>query len=116
MRLNENQIRRLIRESLKKIVREGVCDERTGDGPYGIVTIIQMSGEYRLDYGDRILYDPRGGKYYPSSDMEQKMFRSYQECKSFCDQNGIKILQDSTVKSPFSVSSPDPRSVFPGRR
>ena len=112
IKLNENDLHKIIKNTIGMILNENSNYELL-KGNFGEVTYLELFDEYILEYGNEVYFSPYNNKYchFGNQGWKKKNFENYDELKTFCDKNGIKIVNTSKISHSLAKGLPDCRSI-----
>lgn len=111
-RLTENDLHRIIENTIDEVLNED-SDYVLLKGRFGVATYLELFDEYVLDYGNEVYFSERDNRYthFGNQGWEKKKFENYDELKSFCAKNRIKIVDTCKIGHSLAKGLPDCRSI-----
>lgn len=120
IRLTESDLHKIIKESVSRILSE-TNDIEIVEGSFGTITYLELFDytdfpgrfPYVVEYSNKAYYNPIKDSYQLERPIKHKGFKTHKECLDFCQENGIKIVNEFNIKHSLSKGIPDTRSIKP---
>ena len=120
IRLTESELHKIIKESVRRVLSETNHIEIV-EGNFGTITYLELfdytdfKGKfpYVVKYSNKAYHDPKKDSYQLERPIKSEGFKTYKECLDFCQENGIKIVDEFNIKHSLSKGMPDARSIKP---
>ena len=120
IRLTESDLHKIIKESVSRILNETNHIEIV-EGSFGTIThlalfdYINFKGRfpYLVKYSNKAYHNPIKDSYQLERPIKSEGFKTYKECLDFCQENGIKIVDEFNVGHSLSKGILDTRSIKP---
>ena len=120
IRLTESDLHKIIKESVSRILNETNHIEIV-EGSFGTITYLELFDytdfqgrfPYVVNYSNKAYHNPIKDSYQLERPIKSEGFKTYKECLNFCQENGIKIINEFNIKHSLSKGIPDTRSIKP---
>ena len=120
IKLTESNLHKIIKESVSRILNEANHIEIV-EGSFGTITYLALFDytdfqgrfPYVVKYSNKAYHNPIKDSYQLERPIKSEGFKTYKECLNFCQENGIKIVDEFNIKHSLSKGIPDTRSIKP---
>jgi len=112
IRINENQLKRIVTEAVKRIIRE---EYEKVNGTFAVITYLPLINEYRVEEYDYVYQDnSKNGIQTPGvrNSISTKRFSTEKEAEEYCNEHNLDIIERKSLNR---IGFPDIRSIRPNQ-